>query len=415
MIKFFLILIGFSYIYAESFFDIQRRRDQYPSTPGYLAAPAAYSLPGIGSGFLFLGMANNIYDTQTDLVLDVITGDVEGYGFGISDLYLIDKTLKVELLQSNFEKATIQSYSSRGMDSNGDDYLLLELGSSSFTGIRTTASFNDKMFELYLMTYFNRYSLSSIMDKDGAVILDAANSPAYDMKTFTFGFMLDYTDDRVDPRKGVRFDSSINYTPQEDAQSVNYYVTNYNFTYYIPIGRQSTWAFNYYRSDANVIKQGETDYTALSDTMGLDCSSLSDLEEIRQCESVINNAIAANRYGTATSLGGRGRLRSYPEGRFSGAHTQFYGTEFRWNITDESSPFDIWLMKDIRTSVQSAFFYERGSVSDSASELWKNESESYGVGVRVITASGLVYRLDVASGGEGEQVTLIINYPWEIF
>ena len=72
-------------------------------------------------------------------------------------------------------------------------------------------------------------------------------------------------------------------------------------------------------------------------------------------------------------------------------------------------------MKDIRTSIQSAFFYERGSVADDEKNLGENEKQSYGAGVRLITGSGLVYRFDIASGDEGYEYTMILNYPWELF
>ena len=181
------------------------------------------------------------------------------------------------------------------------------------------------------------------------------------------------------------------------------------------MGKRSSWVFNYYRSDAHVLKEGETDYDLLADQMGLDCSVLTDPSKQHECESVIHNTLAANKYGTASSLGGRSRLRSYSEGRFSGAHTQFYGTEFRWNLTEEVTPFDIGFMKDIRTGVQAALFYERGSVAELIGDLGQNERYSMGCGVRMVTASGLVYRLDGATGDEGFEMTIIINYPWEIF
>ncbi len=130
---------------------------------------------------------------------------------------------------------------------------------------------------------------------------------------------------------------------------------------------------------------------------------------------MIYNQILANKNGTSTTLGGRTRLRSYPEMRFSGAHSEFFGSELRWNWTEESTPFDLFFMKDIRTSVQSALFYEKGSVAESVSDLGKNEKKSYGGGLRVVTGAGLVYRLDIAYGDEGYQYTMILNYPWELF
>ena len=47
---------------------------------------------------------------------------------------------------------------------------------------------------------------------------------------------------------------------------------DYNTTAYVPLGRRSTWAFNFLRSDAVVNKRGETDPAKLQSERGLNCS-----------------------------------------------------------------------------------------------------------------------------------------------
>ena len=191
---------------------------------------------------------------------------------------------------------------------------------------------------------------------------------------------------------------------------------DYNTTAYIPLGRRSTWAFNFLRSDAVVNRQGETDPAKLEEQLGLNCSTVTDPEQQKFCNEVIANMIANNKYGTATSLGGFSRLRGYPQGRFKGAHTLFYGTEVRWNLTDERTPFNIFIMKDVRTSVQVSLFYETGVTSDVRSDInkMKDMRDSYGFGLRVVTASGIVFRGDVGFGKEGVAPAIFIGYPWEI-
>ena len=119
-----------------------------------------------------------------------------------------------------------------------------------------------------------------------------------------------------------------------------------------------------------------------------------------------------NEYGTAGSLGGASRLRSYAGGRFSGAQVEFRAAEFRWNLTDENKPFDLYFIRDVRTGIQLAFFYEEGSVANKADQLWKEKRTSQGAGVRLVTSSGFVYRFDMASGQEGREVILFVDYPW---
>jgi len=69
-------------------------------------------------------------------------------------------------------------------------------------------------------------------------------------------------------------------------------------------------------------------------------------------------------------------------------------------------------MKDIRTAFQIALFYELGTVTDRRSELWDITRSSYGAGLRMVTASGMVYRVDFASGNEGVQTSIFFQYPW---
>ncbi len=407
----FILLICTSQLYS---FDIERRKDQYNYTPGYFAVPAPYSIPGIGEGLALVGMANNVYDSQTDFIGDIILGDVEGYGLGVMDWYVVDKHLKIDIFREGLKEASFQSHSSRGMGSDKEDYINVTVTDMLFHAFRTTASFFDKRLEFYLMYYQNEYNIDSLKDKDDKLIISTTNADTQSFDVYTTGFMIDYTDDRIDPRVGLRYDLSLDYSPNSTSTEADYFISNHNITAYIPLGNISTWAFNYFRSDAHVKSKGETDFDKLSSSLGLDCNSLSGKNKT-DCQNLINNSIASNTYGNATSLGGRTRLRSYPEGRFSGAHTEFYGTELRWNLTEESTPFDVWFMKDIRTSIQTALFYERGSVADSLADLGKDEKQSYGAGVRLITGSGLVYRLDMAFGDEDYEYTVIINYPWELF
>jgi outer membrane protein assembly factor BamA len=232
--------------------------------------------------------------------------------------------------------------------------------------------------------------------------------------TTILGTRFDLTDDYYDPRRGFRLDVSRWHSPPDDLGS-DYYVMEYNTSAYVPIGRRSTLALNYFRSDAHVDRQGEIIESEIEKDIGVDCSLYPiDSPERTACDQVVENIRLNNTYGTASSLGGFNRLRSYPGGRYSGAHTVFYGTELRWNLTDEATPFNIFIMKDIRTAFQIALFYETGSVADIRSEVGDIMRSSYGLGVRMVTASGAVFRVDVAAGYEGIQPSMFIGYPWEL-
>ena len=70
-------------------------------------------------------------------------------------------------------------------------------------------------------------------------------------------------------------------------------------------------------------------------------------------------------------------------------------------------------MKDIRTAWQIALYYEVGSTADIRSQVGDIWRSSTGIGLRMVTASGVVFRADVATGREGVSPSIFIGYPWE--
>jgi len=392
----------------------ERRKEQFISSPGYAVFPYPYSLPGLGSGVGLVGGAMNISDTYTDAYGIILGGEVKGLAAGVSDIHIIPRRLILDVGYSDISKVQFMSYSVRGMDTDKNDFRLLDLSDTVYYGGRLTATFFDRRFELFGGWYKGASQLDSIRDKDGNIIIDAEDAIREWIKTTLIGTRIDLTDDYADPRRGFRLNITRFSTPSSDS-GPDFYVMDYNMAAYLPIGKRSTWAFNFLRSDATVTQKGETDPLNLQNQQGINCSDPALTAQQQQfCIEVINNTIANNTYGTATSLGGFSYLRSYPQGRYSGAHTQFYGTEFRWNLTDEATPIDIFIMKDIRTSIQIAAFYEMGSTADTRSELGDIWRESYGLGIRMVTASGVVFRADFASGHEGFEPQIFIGYPWEL-
>lgn len=410
---FVVCLFLFSTVAVEA---VERRRDQFSEEPGYVVVPAPYSLPGIGTGIVYFGVAANIADTNLDVYGYKITGDAAGTGYGFDELFLFPKTVSLHLGREDISRATVNSYEKRGMDSDKDDYKLLEASNIHSRYGTLSVMFFNKMLQLYASADEFTADLDRIRDKDGEIIADFEKAQKIESESTTFGINIDYTDDNLDPRSGLRLDVNRSYTPPDHGANPEFFVMNYSASLYIPIGRISTWVFHYFRSDAVVINEGMTDKDTLEEELGINCEAIPDPTQRSDCEKsreeIVNDRYAANKYGTATSLGGRSRLRSYPDGRFSGAHSQMFGTEFRLNLIEEFTPFDIWFMKDIRTGIQLAFFYEYGSVAEIASELGKENRASYGVGARAVMASGIVYRADIATGDEGAETTIIIDYPW---
>ncbi len=411
-------LVGFLAIAAESLLVLsaqaeplipERRRSQFQNDSGYAVFPYVFDVPGIGAGYGVLGVLNNIRGSCTDVGGTLFDGDARGQALGIESVHLIPKTLILDVGVVSISRVAIRSYSQRGVETEEDDYSEAELSDLVGGGARLTATFMDRRLEAYYGYYGSRARLSALRDSDGNLIVEADGMAPEWGDTHVIGGRVDLTDDYLDPRRGLRFEPSVWWAPPQ-ADTANYFFVDGSLTVYVPVGKRSTWASNFLCSDAYVLEKGETDPVRVAERAGLRYDEASDPRE----RQYVDNVVVANTYGNATSLGGFSRLRSYPEMRYNGAHTQFFGTEFRWNLTDEMKPFNLLFVRDVRTAVQVAPFYEIGTVVDKAGDLWEATRSSYGVGLRVVTASGLIYRFDIAVGHEGMEPSVFFQYPWEL-
>ena len=391
-----------------------RRKDQFPVDPGYYLVPAPYSIPGLGDGFILIGAMTNISQTHTDVYGFATTGDIKGYGFFGTEIHLIDRQLLLDVSHTSFNKATSQIYRQRGMNTTSNDFILADLDRADFTGARLTYTLFDRRVEFYGVFYRNESRLSAIRDRDGNLIQTTIDPEPNQSDTYTYGLRLDLTDDYIDPRRGLRVETSLWHTPPSSDDDPDFNIIELNLTGYLPMGARNTLALNYFQADTLLNQQGQTDPSVVESDLGLNCSTGS-AQDQADCQSIVNNTVAQNTFGSVGSLGGLSRLRSYPEDRFKGSHAKFIGIEFRWNLVEETKPFDYFFAKDIRTVIQLAAFYERGAISDDKSELWSKMRDSYGIGERLVTKSGLIFRADIATGDEGEEISIIFGYPWEVF
>ena len=80
----------FSFFFVESVhaFEIDRRREQFNKQYGQLFVPLPYSLPGLGTGLLFIGNFGNIADTTTDFAAIGGIGDAEFIFAFLDELFL---------------------------------------------------------------------------------------------------------------------------------------------------------------------------------------------------------------------------------------------------------------------------------------------------------------------------------------
>ena len=400
-------------------FEIERRRDVFTKQYGHLFVPLPYSLPGLGEGLLFIGNFGNIADTTTDLATILGVGDAEFiFGF-LDEFFIVPDYVYLQYVKAQGFKYALTNYRSRGMNTEKNDFVYALGNYWEYDAPTFKLTLYDRMLELGLgrskqKGRFEKFVApdSDDLTKQGDTITEF--DPALEVnfgEKLEFSARIDYTDDYRDPRKGVR---NILYLDRQTASSSSepsFDVITNDLQFYIPFLEKSTLVLNLTFSDANVRKEGESDLDVLNQQSNYySCTS----ESCR--ETTLGNAkntMNINKHGTSLYLGGPDRLRSYPQQRFQGAHTVYFATEFRWNFSAaDGEEIDLFFMQDLVDEMQVAFFFEQGSVSETKSELGDTVKYSFGSGIRLLSGSGNLYRADFATGDEGPQVTVIIQYPW---
>ena len=393
---------------------VERRRDQFGKEFGYYAYPLVVEVPGMGkgggAGFSVLNMA----ESDTDLTGFYLRGDLSATGLAVLDHHIIPKRLVVDAGYYDFLVAPLVY--DRGITSDAKNVIHPKVAGMYMLG-QMTLTFDERRYEGYVRMLGGRQRMLSVLDSNGQAFPNIDNS-WMEARLTTVGGSLDLTDDRLDPRKGVRLELASQLPVNTGADRSEYFASNVNLTGYLPSRKSDTLVFNVFYSRANVTREGLTDYATLQQRYGLGCANYPAGPAQTDClaaeAKLLNGWIANNRYGTATPLGGTQRLRSFDNGRFYAGQALSYGVEYRWNLTDEYTPFDIRIAKGIRTNIQVAAFAERGMVADNSSDLLKDGRNSFGVGFRVVL-SGAVLRLDLATGDEGVRSQLFISYPWSMF
>jgi hypothetical protein len=137
--------------FAETGTDLvpNRRRSQFMNDPGYYVFPMPYSIPGVGEGLGVIGIGMNMGGSYTDMYGFALAGGLTGGGLGVTEIHLLPQRLILDVTAIRFEKSTITSYSQRGMETDKHDFSYLQFDNYWFGGGRLTATFFDRMFEVY--------------------------------------------------------------------------------------------------------------------------------------------------------------------------------------------------------------------------------------------------------------------------
>ncbi|MDH5394374.1 MAG: BamA/TamA family outer membrane protein [Gammaproteobacteria bacterium] len=386
-----------------------RRKDQFPTEPAHLFVPLPYSYPGIGDGFFLIGYASNLGETTMDGVIVGITGDATGTVVQLDEVPIIDKSLLMHVYLQDIDRAVVNNYDIRGM-ADSSHYNLLDATRANENRFQLQYTMDQRRINFYLTKYSGDFEIDLIRDVDGSVIEDFTPNYTGSAESTLYAIKLDFTDDYLDPRRGFKFELTYTDVPPVSDNEPDYYKLDYDFQFYIPYSSNDVMVVNYYQSDAHVREIGNINPADIIAELSLNCGSDPDCLTIQN--QLVQNAVNDRTNGSATSLGGLERLRSYPQGRYQGGRMAFVGAEYRWNMLDEETPFNYFIWKDVRTGKQIAFFAELGTVAETSADIWDETRTSYGVGFRLVTASGSVYRADIANGEEGTELSVFFFYPW---
>jgi outer membrane protein assembly factor BamA len=400
-------------LFANPFASIpQRRAEQFPTDNGYLLAPLPYSMPGIGEGYFLMGYFSNTFNSTADIFIVKVEGDAEGLVAQADEIPLYKKNLFLNVYDQRITRAAVNSYKARGMASGEDEFNIVEVNQADEQRLGLTLSLYNRRLEINSVQQSAKASVTALHDSDGQLITRL--DPPYKMedKSWLHGLRLDLTDDYLDPRRGLRYKLTYQDVPGETRNDPDYYRLDHSLSLFLPLSNDNTLALNYYQSDANVTRTGNTDPTAIREELNTGCAP-TDTACLDAEQNLVDDFILQRTYGDATSLGGNDRLRGYPQGRFSGGHMAFIGAEYRWNFVRDAKPFNFFIWKDVTSALQLALFAEAGTVAEKSGALWDDYRTSYGIGGRLISASGSVYRADFATSDEGSELIVFFYYPWK--
>ncbi len=337
-----------------------------------------------------MGNFSNILETTTDFLAMYVTGDAGGHILQADEAPLIDQRLYVKIYYQDIDKAQVNQYDTRGMEGTSqNDYTLLDVTLALEKTVEFNLTFFDRRLSFLYEHTDHEFEIKAVRDYKGNIIAEL-DEPFRGKETDdTFGISIDLTDDYLDPLEGGRFSIHYRDRPARKAEDPSFHVLSYNLSFYQPMFTTDTLVFNYFQSDAYVREKGNTNPADIRQELGLNCDPL-DTECLDSEQNLVDVLINDRTNGSSANLGGKDRLRSYPEGRFQGGHSAFLGVEYRWNFKQEVAPFNYLFWKDVRTGLQVALFGEVGSVSEEAGDIWNETRASYGAGFRLVAASGAV-------------------------
>ena len=227
-------------------FDIvERRRDQFGKEFSYYLFPYASTIPGLGKAVGGGGTVLNMFDTDADLLGITLKGDFDATVLTLLDLHLIEKRLIFDVGYTDFTVAPTY-YQDRGIDSNKDEYIRPTVEGNALVG-QLTLSFMQRQVESYVRYSTGKSRTLKVLDKDENEF-GVIDTTEHDQGATTLGASLDFTDDKLDPRTGLRIEFAGQRFRNNNVLRSDYFVMDYNLTGYVPFRRWDTLVLNMFSS-----------------------------------------------------------------------------------------------------------------------------------------------------------------------
>ncbi len=354
----------------------ERRRNYDDRAPNeYLIVPAVASLPGFGVFVGVLGSGSNVLGTGTNAAV-AAAESISGSDIHIQALALQEVPIYRHNITLDYQYA----------DLNLGNYQAFLPGRTApnFT-IPVTQRFHFQLVRPALRLWERRITLTYSLGFVNGFSLDAnGNEVESRAHSSNAQLALDFTDDIVNPVRGVRFDYRTSLPPPDSS----FFGTNSSNTSSLLGAGRRTQAENFTTAG----------YLPLGGRFNLAGDA-----EFFQAHGGDPSAVVG---------GGSLPLRGYPGNRWSDRYGVFGALELRYTIPTHYELHWNGFARGIVEGWQGALFYEQGQVSPTNDDsLYKAMHSDYGFGVRMLLQA-IVLRFDLAFSDEGPQTALTINQPF---
>ncbi|MGE5758036.1 MAG: hypothetical protein ACM3W8_04135, partial [Sideroxydans sp.] len=219
---------------------VERRRDQFGRDFGYYVYPIVGEVPGLGKAVGVGASVLNMGGSDTDFTGYYVRGDIKATGAALLDYHVLPKRLIFDVGYNDYRVATT-AYN-RGINSDPVDVIRPKVEGAYLLG-QMTLTFDDRRYEAFARILKGRNRLIEVLDKDNQAFAGVDTS----WRTgnfYSLGGSLDLTDDRLDPRDGVRFEFASRLPHRRNPDESEYFVNDYNLTGYAPMRKWDTLVFN---------------------------------------------------------------------------------------------------------------------------------------------------------------------------